>query len=432
MTYRQALERLFELRRFGIRPGLERMHRLLAALGHPQRGLKAIHVTGSNGKGSTSAFAESLLRHGGVRTGLYTSPHLSRFTERIRVGGGEIEEDAAAELASRVFAIAEGATFFEVATAMALLAFHEAMVEVAVMEVGLGGRFDATNVLEAELVAVVTGVALEHTDVLGRDTASIAFEKAGIFRRGWPAVIGCDDAEAGAVLEAEARSRSSPLYRLGIELTADALAGGAGLHYQGPGGLLEAPRLSLDGAHQRRNAALALAATALLPGVALDQEARQRGLEATRWPGRLEWIADDVLLDGAHNPDGARVLAAELPRLARNRPVTLLAGFAADKDAAAFLALFQPEREPMLRRIIFTRPPSTRARAPEELLALAPGATALPQPSLALESARTLARAEGGMVLVSGSIFLVGEVRRLLTGERADPIVAQDPGPSLP
>src|SRR5713226_5305624 len=148
MTYRQALERLFELHRFGIRPGLERMHRLLAALGNPQRGLKAIHVTGSNGKGSTSAFSESLLRHGGVRTGLYTSPHLCRFTERIRVGGVEIEEGAAAELASRVFAVAEDATFFEVATAMALVAFREALVEVAVMEVGLGGRFDATNVLE--------------------------------------------------------------------------------------------------------------------------------------------------------------------------------------------------------------------------------------------------------------------------------------------
>jgi dihydrofolate synthase/folylpolyglutamate synthase len=416
VTYRALLERLFALRRFGVRPGLDGMRALLDGLGRPERELAAVHIAGTNGKGSTAAFAEALLRADGRRTGLYTSPHLLRFTERVRVDGEELGEDEAAELGERVLAARPESTFFEVATAIAFLAFRARGVEVAVIEAGLGGRLDSTNVIERPLATVVTGIALDHADVLGPTLVDIAREKAGIFKPGAPAVLACDDAGARAELERVARAVGAPLVRLGVEI--EAARTPDGLRYRGPGGPLDTVPLGLDGAHQARNAALALAALASTP-LAPSDAARRRGLGAARWPGRLERLAPDLLVDAAHNPDGARVLASELRQIAAGRGVALVFGAVADKDAAGMLA----ELAPLADAIVLTRPPSPRALDPEALRPLAPGARVVPDPAAALAAARR----PGGLAVVCGSLFLVGQVRGLVLGERADPIVVQDP-----
>jgi dihydrofolate synthase/folylpolyglutamate synthase len=391
VTYREALEALFRRRRFGVRPGLDGIRALLAGLGDPQRRFRAIHVAGTNGKGSTAAFVESILRAGGLRTGLYTSPHLLRFTERIRVAGVEIGEDEAAALAGRTMELAPEATFFEIATGMAFAAFAERGVDVAVIEAGLGGRLDSTNVLEAPLCTVVTGIALDHTEILGPTLSDIAREKAGIFKPGVPAIVGSDQ----PVLAEEAARVGAP-----FELV-DAL---------------DDRPLGLRGGFQRRNAALAVRAVER-SGLGISDEAIGRGLREARWPGRLELLGD-VLIDAAHNPDGARTLATELPAVAAGRPVTLVFGVVEDKDAAAMLGALTPS----VARVILTRVPSPRGRDPETLRALAPGAEVVPDPADALRRARG-----AGLTVVAGSIFLIAEARRLLTGERADPIAAQDP-----
>lgn len=402
MTYAEMLQRLRALERFGMRPGLDGMRALLAPLGAPERRLAVVHVGGTNGKGSTAALVESALRASGRRTGLYTSPHLLRFTERIRIDGDELPPAEAAALAERVLAVASQHTFFEVATAMALVAFVERGVEVAVLEVGLGGRLDATNVIDRPLCALVTSVALDHTEVLGDTTAAIAREKAGIWKPGVPAVMACDDAAARDVLLAEAARVGAPAQLYGRDFDDRDL-----------------PPLALAGPHQRRNGALARQALARLPAALRPSPAALvDGFARVRWPGRLEWLAPDVLVDAAHNEEGARALAAALPSLVGARPLTLVLGVVADKDARAIVAALAP----LAARVIVTAPPSARALDPRTLARLVPGAEVAPELASALARAR-----QGGLVLVAGSIFLVGEARRLVLGEPADALAVQDP-----
>jgi dihydrofolate synthase/folylpolyglutamate synthase len=393
MTYREALERLFLLRRFGVRPSLDGVTRALEALGNPHTSFGVVHVAGTNGKGSTAAFCASLLGAANCRTGLYTSPHLCRFTERIRVDDHEIAPADVARWVERLLPLE--LTFFELATAMAFAAFREAGVEVAVVEAGLGGRWDATNVV-TPMVSVVTGVALDHVDILGGTLESIAREKAGIFKRGVPAVAACHDPGARAVLVEEAARVGAPLALLGRDFAA----------YPGP--------LSMLGVYQTQNAGLALRAIAACPARFLaSPDAQARALARTSWPGRLEWLAPDILADGAHNPDGAAALAAALPALAGR--FTLIAGFVDDKDARGILAPLLP----LAGRVILTRPPSPRALDPQALAAEL-GVEAAPS------LAEALARSSGARVLC-GSLFLVGEARHLILGEEMDPVSAQDP-----
>jgi dihydrofolate synthase / folylpolyglutamate synthase len=393
MSYEEMLQRLLALRRFGMRPGLDGVRALLHALGDPQGALGVVHVGGTNGKGSTAAMIEAGLRADGRRTGLYTSPHLLRFTERIRVGGAEIARERAAALAERVFAVGGEYTFFETATAMALLAFAEAGVDVAVLEVGLGGRLDATNVVERPLVTLVTSIGLDHTDVLGPCMADIAREKAGIFKRGVPAIFACDDEDAREELLLRAEQVAAPAQLYGRDFD------DAGL-----------PPLALGGAHQRRNAALARQALRIL---GVGDAAIAAGLSTVKWPGRLERLSASVLVDAAHNGEGAQALAAALPV----GPFTLVLGVVADKDVRAIV-------EPLAGRavrVIATRPASPRALPAAELAKLVPGA------EVADDLAAALAMAAGDEVVVAGSIFLVGEARRLVLGEAADPLPVQDP-----
>jgi dihydrofolate synthase/folylpolyglutamate synthase len=394
MTYDEMLQRLAALRRYGMRPGLESIRALLAAVGDPQRGLAVVHVGGTNGKGSTAAMIEAGLRAAGKRTGRYTSPHLLRFTERIALDGREIDRGRVAELGARVLAVAGEHTFFDVATAMALLAFAEASVDVAVLEVGLGGRLDSTNVIERPLVAVVASVARDHTDVLGETLPLIAREKAGIWKRGVPALYACEDEAAARVLEDEARGvGAAPIERFGRDFDDAAL-----------------PPVALAGAHQRRNAALARRA---LERLQVDARAIAEGLANVKWPGRLEALTPTVLVDAAHNEEGARALAAAWPA----GEWTLILGVVGDKDARAIVAPLAARAT----RVIVTAPPSPRALPPAELAKLVPHATVAP------DLAAALALAGGERVVVAGSIFLVGEARRLVLGEAADATAVQDP-----
>ena len=399
-TYDRTLSRLFALRRFGVRPGLEAISEALARLGNPQHAFDAIHVAGTNGKGSTSAMIESILREGGRRTGLYTSPHLARFTERIRVRGVEIDRELVAYLHDEVTVAGPELTFFEVVTAMAFLAFARAGVEVAVVEVGLGGRLDATNVLPRTRVSVVTGIALEHTEVLGTTLDAIAREKAGILRAGVPAVVGAVPDEARRAILDVATRVGAPTRWLGVDFAA--------------------VDTSLLGAHQRRNAAVAREAVSCLP-VPPDADAIARGLAGVRWPGRLERIADDVIVDGAHNPDGAKALAAALPQLAAGRAIHLVVGVVEDKDARA---LFEPLL-PLAERVFVTTVPSPRARTATSLASLLahPRITICGDPLEAVAQAR----GHGALCIVAGSLFLVGAVRAHLLGEEVDSLSAQDP-----
>jgi dihydrofolate synthase/folylpolyglutamate synthase len=390
MTYRDVLERLVTARRFGIVLGLPRMRALLDALGAPDRALgKVIHVGGTNGKGSTVAMIAAMAKG---RVATYTSPHLSTLRERIAIAGELASEAAIVHAAERVLAAGGGElTFFEQITAMGMLLIAEEQVDVTVLEVGLGGRLDATNVVDAP-VAVVTGVALDHEAILGTTLDAIAFEKAGIFKRGRHAVIGTSGEPEGVAL-----------------LAARAADAGAIVTLVDPDAPV--PVVALPGAHQRRNAAAAIAALA-----ALEHPYDPGALAHVSHPGRFE-IAGDLILDGAHNPHGARALAATL-RERGLRPVLVIA-VSADKDARAIAEALSP----CVSAVIATRYQQERALAPEDLAAVFPSAETAPDVISAIARARQL----GSPVLVAGSLFIVGETRARLLGAPADPIVLSDP-----
>jgi dihydrofolate synthase/folylpolyglutamate synthase len=392
------------LQPLAMRFGLERVQRALDELGHPERGYAILHVGGTNGKGSTCAMAAAGLRAAGHRVGLYTSPHLQDFNERIQVDGAPIPD---VDLAAAIEAVriacpwheaggeAQRLTYFEFATLVGLVHFARSGVEVAVVEVGLGGRFDATNAVVPR-VAAIARIGLDHTQLLGDTLESIAREKAGIFKRGVAAVVhGRQPPEAMDVLRSEAARRGAPF------------------HVAPPG--WDGP-VALRGPHQQGNAGLAAAALRLLAetGVEVGEEEIARGIASARWPGRLEELGG-VLLDGAHNPDGAAALAAALPALNPGRPVELVFGVLADKDVRGIIEALRPA----VRRYHVVAPASQRARAADAVrdLARSLGAEADAHASTAeaLACARRAA-GEGGVVCVAGSLYLVGEVRALLGG----------------
>jgi dihydrofolate synthase/folylpolyglutamate synthase len=404
---------LFARQRFGVKPGLSRVSALLNQLGNPHTRFESILVGGTNGKGSTSAAIYAILLAAGRRAGLFTSPHLTYFRERFQVAGEMLPEETVLAGLARVRGPAEacGATFFEIVTALGCLLFAEAGVKTAVMEVGLGGRFDATNVLKPQL-SVVTGVSLDHTDILGETVEQIAHEEGGIMRGGRLCLTG---AEGGAlkVLQDQALASGATLLTLrelgptirplgwrGVEVAVDS-----------PWGELCA-RTPLIGAHQGRNAALAtLAAQAL----GVDPATIQKGLAQTRWPGRLEPIGYQgrtFLLDGAHNPEAAACLAEAVQAL-EIAPLPLIVAVSADKDLAAITSALGQ----VASRVIVTRAKlSPRACDPETLAAyFSLPVTLAPTPAEALEQALSLTR-PGQTVLVAGSLYLIGELRPLLLG----------------
>ena len=406
--YRRFLARLREVRGQGVLLGLDRVHRALERLGFPERRVPAVHVAGTNGKGSTAVMTDAILRQAGLRTGLFTSPHLLRFTERIRIDGVEIDGDHLARLDEAVAATGVPLTYFEVATVLAFLAFAEARVEVAVLETGLGGRLDATSACHP-LACAITTVALDHEAMLGTTLTQIAFEKAGIAKPGIPLYLGPLPPEADQRVAQVAEAVGAPLRR-------------AGLDY---------PPAFVN--HQLANAALAVAlARAAVEGLgrSLAEAHVVAGLTRVRWPGRAEQVTRDVLLDCAHNPEGARALAAALPAAPLR---VLVTSIVRDKDAASMLAVLAP----CFDRILVTRSQSERAAEPAMLAALVPRTRAgdrqvfcVDDPVVALDQARAYAATmPGGLVVVAGSIFLVGSVRAHLVGRVLGAVEVSDPLP---
>ena len=385
--------------------GLERVRAACAALNHPEKRFSSVHIAGTNGKGSVAAMVDAMVRAAGLRAGLYTSPHLTRFAERIQIGGEPVSEERLVSALGGVLDRFPELTFFETATVAAFVLFAESNVELAVVEVGLGGRLDATNVLEAPRATAITRIALDHTELLGNDLASIAREKAGILKRGVPAVVGPLDSVSLAEVRTQAERVGAPL-RLTTE--DHDLATFVARHPP-----------ALAGKYQLDNAKIAVA---LAERLALPADAVARGLRETRWPGRLETlvtIEGAVLLDAAHNPDGARAVSDELAKMPGGPArVALVFGALADKDATAMLSLLAPHAQ----HRFYVTPEGRRATDPVQLALHRPGRIARSIPD-ALAAARAAVGREG-LVVVTGSIFLVGAARAHLLGLPRDPAVA--------
>lgn len=416
------------LERFGIRLGLEHLRELAADLGAPERAVPAVIVAGTNGKGSVAALLASIAGAAGLAAGLYTSPHLERPEERIRVAGTAIPTDELADLLREILATAErrghaSPTYFEAMTMAAFLHFARRDVDLAVLEVGMGGRLDATNLADADL-AVITTIALDHQEFLGDTLAAISREKAGVLRPGRPAIFAPQALEARVALLDEATRRGAPAREaarevIGLEVDFRGLAG-LGLRFATASHDYELAT-ALAGRHQAWNVATAVVAAERFAGAGLpplDAAAIASGVAACRWPGRLESIVVagtgvTVLLDAAHNPDGCTALAAFLDEL--DRPFTLLFGALADKEVGEML----PPLAARAQRVVLSRPDSPRAAAPAMLANLLPDPRAA---EIAPEIAAALASAVAGgpdLVVACGSIFLIGRIRALLGARRA-------------
>jgi dihydrofolate synthase/folylpolyglutamate synthase len=390
--------------------GLERIRAVLKALGNPQSAYRVVHVAGTNGKGSTCAMIEAGLRAAGVRTGLFTSPHLIEPTERIQIGGIDVSRDQFQHAFTVVHDVAESLdfvqqgdchpTYFEMVSAMAFWLFREMRVETAVVEVGLGGRLDATNVVEPALT-VITPIDFDHEAYLGHTIAAIASEKAGILKPGVPAVFARQRSDAAAVLDERARA-------LGIDVTRAEEFEIRDLAIDARGSSFSGLRVPLAGEHQVGNAitaALALQRLGVSP----------KGIEDAKWPGRLEQVAPnpDVILDGAHNPAGARALAHHLERFYSHRRIWMIYGAMRDKSVEEIAGILFP----VAQELIFTAPDFARALRPEALVEIAGRGRATSTVAEALELVRGEADADD-VIVITGSLFLVGEARALFQSVR--------------
>ena len=412
----QAIAWIDGLRYASEKNGLENMRALLECLGNPQDRLRCVHVAGTNGKGSTCAMLERMLRQCGLKTGLYTSPYLMRYGERMRVCGAPIDDRTFVHLASRVRFEAEKLvekgirpTWFELGTAIAFLWFCEQQVDAAVIEVGLGGRLDPTNVIHPEL-CLIGPIGLEHTRQLGDTLEKIAFEKAGIIKAGVPVAVQRQQTQSvRRVFVDAAQERGAPLTdlcdhplenvcsdRFGSDFTIDGLRA----------------RVNLPGRHQANNAALALMGLRLLQaqGWALDTGAALEGLKKTIWPARLEWIDNRTLIDGAHNGHGARALAAYVKEFLKGQRIVLVAGMMKDKDVAECAAVYATFADAAVAtQISYPRAMPCRELA-DILNSCGVSAQAEPDEEKAVARARELAGADG-VVLICGSLYLAGDVR---------------------
>jgi dihydrofolate synthase/folylpolyglutamate synthase len=422
------LEALGALHPRRIDLSLERIERLLAALGNPQERLPpVIHVAGTNGKGSTVAFLRAMLEAGGNSVHVYTSPHLVRFNERIRIGRprrGQLVEDSALIAAIREVQEAnagEPITFFEVTTAVAFHLYASNPADFCLLEVGLGGRVDATNVIPAPLVSVIASVSHDHAEFLGDDLAGIAAEKAGILKRGCPGVIGPQDEHALAMIALEAKAAGAPLFAHGSDFVAYSERGR--LVYQDEDGLLDMPLPRLAGDHQIDNAGLAIAALRR-SGVALPPGAMETGLAYAEWPARMQRLksgplvelapaGSDVWLDGGHNPAAGTAIASAFAEIEDRdpRPLVLVTGMLTTKDPAGF---FQPFAGLARHAMTVPVPGSEAGFAPEALAEIAMEADVpagpFPDVRTALKSLR-VSHADGPpRILICGSLYLAGSV----------------------
>ena len=389
MTYEESLGWLYSTQQFGIKLGLDNIRRVLKALGDPHEQLSFLHVAGTNGKGSVCAMLEAILRAADYKTGLYTSPHLIDFRERIRVCGNKIPRAAASRGLENLRRLAaswdHSPTFFEFATALALQHFAESDCEFVALETGMGGRLDATNAV-MPVVSVITPISLDHTRWLGKTVAEVAWEKAGIIKPSVPVVSAPQDPAAAEVIVRRAGE-------LGCSLTfAEAAWDGA--------------ELGLRGRHQKRNAALAIASLRAA-GLDISDAAIAQGLRDVRWPGRFQMIGERFVLDGCHNPHAAQQLLLNWRNLFGTEQADMIFGALSDKDYSTMLEILAP----ISREVLLVPVRSERAAAPEIL------ASACRVPHRIFAHAREALEASHGKTLITGSLFLVGEVLELLGSE---------------
>lgn len=430
MNFREAWTYLDNLQLHKIKLGLESMRDFLASIGHPERDLKYLHIAGTNGKGSVSAMLLTMLGESGYRVGLYTSPHLSSVRERFRINHDYISEKTFAELATQIRnSLGEDKiTYFEFTTAIALLWFSQSDLDLVILETGLGGRLDATNVI-TPLVSVITNVSMDHEAHLGDNLETVAHEKAGIIKEGIPVVSGVGDDVSREVVKKVCLQRTAPLYLYGEHFVTEEERGAHFTYRSADSDLgFETYKhllCSMKGSYQRDNAALAIAVLQLLPrhGFGVSEDSIRQGLLQVRWPGRLEHIIPEdrpeisYLLDGAHNPAGVQSLVKTLEREYEYNKMILIWAAMGDKDLSATLPV-AAERADL---IILTRPEGERSAEPEMLLEcmndeLKPSTEVVREVKDALQRAADIAET-GDMIVVAGSLYLVGAVRKLLLGE---------------
>lgn len=421
------LARLTALHPKRIDLSLERLQRLLAALGHPEKRLPpVIHVAGTNGKGSTIAFLRAILEAAGKRVHVYTSPHLARFNERFRLNGTLVSDEELAGVMEECERANGDApiTVFEITTAAGLLLFARHPADVLLLEVGLGGRLDATNVIDDPLASIITRVSMDHVDFLGDTLEKIATEKAGILKRNVPAIIAAQHRDVLRVIERQAARLSAPLKIAGEDFTATEERGR--LVYQDDNGLLDLPAPKLHGRHQFENAGLAIATLRSVPSLTIPAAAYEAGMMKAEWPARLQRLAQGKLveltppgselwLDGGHNPDGGRAVAATLADLEErvSRPLVLIVGMLASKDCEGFLRNFTG----LARRMIAVPIPGAEKGLSAETVAdygrgIGLSATSRDNLNEALEAVQKLDLDPPPRILITGSLYLAGDVLR--------------------
>ncbi len=417
-TYSETINYLFGLQRFGVKLGLTNINKLLTHLGSPHKRLRCVHIAGSNGKGSTGAFLHSILTHSGYRAGFYTSPHLIDFTERIKIGKHYIKKKRVVELTNTIKQLCRKLdvpyiTYFEFVTALAFSYFAEEGADPIVVEVGLGGRFDATNVIKP-LVSIITAVQLEHQMYLGNTLKDIAREKAGIIKKGVPVISGVRNAAVQEYILQKAEQLQAPVYRIGRELSCRKRKPGI-FNFKGLNCKLPDITCGLAGDHQMRNAAMAVSAALMLKqqGYTINNRDIMQGIKKTSWPGRMEVVGKNptVILDGAHNPAAWRTLKKTLATYFHYKHLYLLIGIMDDKDIGQLFSVLIPDA----KAVVLSRPQMQRAATREHIekfYSLSARKNIFWIENVISAYKHILNLADGDdLVCVTGSFFIVGEVR---------------------
>ena len=431
MNYNEALQFIHESHKFGMRLGLDNIKKLLELLGDPQNNLKIIHVAGTNGKGSTCSFISSILKESGYKVGLYTSPFLETFTERIRVNGENISEEEVGKIVSLIkekieIMVSEGYSYpteFEIVTAMAFYYYNQEKVDFVALEVGLGGRYDATNVIDKPVVSAITSISLDHTGILGDTLAKIAFEKGGIIKENCPTIVYPQQEEASEVIKnicAEKKSKYIECDFKNIEIKSSNINSQI-YNCNINGKELRDLEIKLIGAHQIKNSIVALNVIEYLNSIKItniSEENIRKGLLETKWPGRIEKISENpmFIIDGAHNEEGAKSLANSIDKYFENKNKILVIGMLEDKDIESVLDLLIPK----FNKVITTTPDNPRAidanKLKEKIERYNIEVTCEPNIKEAVDYALKISNKDD-VIISAGSLYMIGNVRTIIVNK---------------
>lgn len=431
MNYNEALQFIHESHKFGMRLGLDNIKKLLELLGDPQNNLKIIHVAGTNGKGSTCSFISSILKESGYKVGLYTSPFLETFTERIRVNGENIREEEVGKIVSLIkekieIMVSEGYSYpteFEIVTAMAFYYYNQEKVDFVALEVGLGGRYDATNVIDKPVVSAITSISLDHTGILGDTLAKIAFEKGGIIKENCPTIVYPQQEEASEVIKnicAEKKSKYIECDFKNIEIKSSNINSQI-YNCNINGKELRDLEIKLIGDHQIKNSIVALNVIEYLNDIKItniSEENIRKGLLETKWPGRIEKISENpmFIIDGAHNEEGAKSLANSIDKYFENKNKILVIGMLEDKDIDSVLDLLIPK----FNNVITTTPDNPRAidanKLKEKIERYNIEVTCKPNIKEAVDYALEISNKDD-VIISAGSLYMIGNVRTIIVNK---------------